>query len=355
MPKNIIICCDGTNNKFGRKNSNVVKLFSILKNSNEQICYYDPGVGTMADTGWLSPIKKKLSIIFGQAFGLGLQKNVEEAYTYLMKNYEQSDNIYLFGFSRGAYTVRVLAGLIRMCGLMKKGSENLVPYAYEIYSRKNLDFKVGAQFKKRFGRPVSIHFMGIWDTVSSVGWVYNFKTYPYTAYNDDINIIRHALAIDEKRTFFTQNYLKEKEGDDRDVKQVWFTGVHSDVGGSYPEEESGLSKISLRWMIKEAELKGIEIDSGRYDRIVLGRGNNDYCEPDHNAMIHNSMSTGFLIAEFLPRKIKDYSTGKVSYKIPLQRPRVIPESALIHQSVFERMNQMDYKPENLPTNYIVEN
>src|SRR6187549_127488 len=126
MAKKIIICCDGTSNDFGDKPSNVVKLFSVLeKGQDSQVVYYDPGVGTPSTYDSFNPITRKLQYIFGQSFGYGLSENIMEAYKFLMQCYEDGDELYLFGFSRGSYTVRALAGLIDVCGLLHANCQNL--------------------------------------------------------------------------------------------------------------------------------------------------------------------------------------------------------------------------------------
>jgi uncharacterized protein (DUF2235 family) len=128
MGKNIIICCDGTGNKHSEHNTNVVKLFGMIeKGSLEQIAFYDPGVAT---TGFKA---------YAGVTGFGLSKNIKEAYSYLMANYKEGDKVYLFGFSRGAYTVRCLAGILNKIGLLQKGSFNLVEYAIEQYFEKDND------------------------------------------------------------------------------------------------------------------------------------------------------------------------------------------------------------------------
>ena len=120
--KNVVICLDGTGNQFKEANSNVVKLFRVLqRDPRVQVAYYDPGVGTLADPDYKTPVAKKLNKAFGLAFGRGLTRNLEEAYAYLMDQYEADDRIFLFGFSRGAYTARALAGFIHSCGLLEKG------------------------------------------------------------------------------------------------------------------------------------------------------------------------------------------------------------------------------------------
>ncbi len=130
MPKNIIICSDGTGNEFGETNTNVVGVFKAIVRNQEQVAFYDPGVGTFDVLG--RTIGKKVGYLMGFAFGWGVQKNIEDAYEYLMNQYEPGDHVYLFGFSRGAFTVRSLAGMLTKCGLLQKGSKNLLPYASEM-------------------------------------------------------------------------------------------------------------------------------------------------------------------------------------------------------------------------------
>src|SRR5207244_7871192 len=111
-----------------------------------------------------------------------------------------------------------------------------------------------------------------WDTVSSVGWVYNAVHFPFTtaASNADFRLVRHAVSIDERRSFFRQNLFSKPHDPQQDIQEVWFAGVHSDVGGSYPEREGQLSQIALRWMVCEAELAGLEVDSDRKGEIRGG-------------------------------------------------------------------------------------
>ena len=164
--KNIVICLDGTGNQFREEKSNVVKLFRVLRRDpNMQIAYYDPGVGTLADSDYKMPIVKKLNKMLGLAFGRGLTRNIEEAYSYL--HYEPDDAIFVFGFSRGAYTARALAGFIYSCGLLEKGCQNLIPYAMKLYKTKKVDFEILQKFKTTYGRSCNIDLLGLWDTVST--------------------------------------------------------------------------------------------------------------------------------------------------------------------------------------------
>ncbi len=347
--KNIVICCDGTANQFGEKNSNVVKLYAVLNNRTEdQIAYYDPGVGTLSEYG-KTGIAQKVSVGWGLAFGQGLKNNIFQAYQYLMEVYAEGDKIYFFGFSRGSYTIRVLTGLLKMCGLLQKGCHNLLPYAFKLFDSK--DFKLAAQFKNIYSRSVTIHFVGVWDTVSSYGFLGNWKNFPYTAKNNTILHIRHAVAIDERRTFYKQNLFTPVE--QNELKEVWFCGAHSDVGGSYDESESGLSKTALKWMVVEACQKGLRIDNQKYQDIVLGK-NKDFCAPNPLDTLHESLKMGWWIGELLPRKLYDFKKKKKSISIPFGTKRYIKENATLHASVVERMDKTDYSPSNLPTTYSIE-
>ncbi|WP_422104765.1 DUF2235 domain-containing protein [Winogradskyella sp.] len=353
MPKNIIICCDGTGNKFGNSNSNVVKLYSVIKKiPDRQIAYYDPGVGTHQYSGVVGlSLKSRWRQLLGLATGHGLYNNIYEAYSFLMENYVPGDKVFLFGFSRGAYTVRVLSGFIYFLGLIEKGNQNLIPYAFEIYSKKKPKWDIARRFKKQYSRECPIEFMGIWDTVSSVGFFWNWKTYPYTANNKNIRTIKHAVAIDERRAFYVNNRLGLKHHEGQSVKEVWFPGVHSDVGGSYPEADSGLSKIALQWMVHEAMQETLLVDQEKYDQVVLGNDSN-YVAPDPNGKLHKSLHTFWYLLEIIPKKrVIDYAKRIKRWCIPWGRYRTIPERSFIHESYFQRKNNPDYDPPNIPEDH----
>lgn len=201
MTKNIVICCDGTGNEFGDYNSNVVKLYStLIINGKQQIGYYHPGVGTMGAPTAHNKISKAWSIVMGLAFGAGLLANVGDAYRYLMNVFEDGDKVFIFGFSRGAYTARALAGVLHMFGLLCPGNEGLIPCIIRLYAKRTRSaagmthtFGVAAEFKATFCRNCPLHFVGVWDTVSSVGWVWDPLKLPYTAQNPDMAIGRHAV------------------------------------------------------------------------------------------------------------------------------------------------------------------
>jgi len=354
MPKNIVICCDGTGNQFGEQNSNVVKLYKMLVCNPDQVAYYHPGVGTMGARNALTRIGKWWTRVIGLAFGYGISDNVADAYQFLMRAFETGDRVYIFGFSRGAYTARALCGVLHIVGLLTEGNEGLIPYAIRMVKRKNIDFAVAADFKKTFSRDCKPYFVGVWDTVSSVGWVYNAVHFPFTtaARNPDLHIVRHAVSIDERRAFFRQNLFGSPSRPDQDVQEVWFAGVHSDVGGSYPEPESQLSKIALRWMVCEAELAGLIVDQHRKSDILGGKP--PYVAPDPSTKNqHESLHGAWWIAEFWPKVIHvetPQGMWQKALRLNLGRRRWIAPGLLVHESVEQRFADaaLQYKPSNLP-------
>ena len=375
MPKNIVILCDGTGNEFGDRNSNVVKLRqALVSDAQRQVIYYHPGVGTMGAMNALTTAGKVWTKFRGLAFGYGLSANIADAYRFLMQNFHGEERIYIFGFSRGAYTARALCGMLRMFGLLAPGNEGLIPYALRLFKRhdgvwtrlrgRENKFATAARFRKTFCIDCAPHFLGMWDTVSSVGWILDpigLKpgSLPYTKDLKLVGTVRHAVSIDERRAFFRQNLVEQAPG--RDVKEVWFAGVHSDVGGSYPEAESGLSKITLRWIAQEAEAAGLLIDGSAMSEI-LGE-DKKYAVPHPGAMAHNSLTLSWWLGEFWPksRRRRPPEPGEPRPLFPplprmnLFRRRSIPEGACLHESVDLRRKLVpEYSPRNLPKTYVVE-
>jgi uncharacterized protein (DUF2235 family) len=208
MAKNIVLCLDGTNNEYGPRNTNVARLFELLDKDDpaRQVAFYDPGLGTFSASPLLNAAARSVMKGLGLAFGLGLTANLKDAYRFLMSTYEPGDRVYVFGFSRGAYTARVLAGLLHMCGLLPPGNDNLVDYAVRLFAGKKFKIAFGdgspelAGFRHAFSRPCPVRFLGLWDTVSSVGWVWDPKSYPYTAAPEGVETVRHAVSGDLRDT-----------------------------------------------------------------------------------------------------------------------------------------------------------
>jgi len=378
MPKNIVICCDGTGNEIEEKQSNVLKLYRILKRDNRQLVYYDPGIGTMGASNDWAIIKQKMRNAFGLATGMGLDANILDAYGFLVRNYEKGDVIFLFGFSRGAYTVRALAGFINSIGLLMPEQLHLAGYALTAYkklkgNKRSLETALFEQALKTEYPP--IYFMGLWDSVASIliprpdrFFIPSLKYLAFTDTNPIIERVRHALAIDERRRMFRPHHWKQggkyrrnphnAAGEKRqDVIQTWFVGAHSDIGGGQKEESSGLSKIPLNWMIDEAG-PGLRIITQTRNQIANGtqrQGSSwDYCEPDPTAPIHPSLKGFWWILEILPKsaRLREWPRriSIFGWYWPWGEPRFIKPDAEIHPSVRQRQAECpDYQPRNLPS------
>lgn len=272
---NIVLCFDGTGDWVAKRSTNVAKVFDYVERSDRQMVYYDGGIGTLTDHGKLTRTGKALMRVSDLTLGTGLREKALGGYRFLMHNFREGAPIYLIGFSRGAYTARVLAGMIHQFGLLRPQHENLAHYLWDAIS----DYKLRSQLhstameiRSRFSRDVNIHFMGLFDTVSSIGVLQRFKTFPGADRNASIRIIRHAISIHEKRNCFPECLMEklapetEKE---QDLLQVWFPGVHREIGGGDSEEESGLSNIPLKWIAEQVAKNGLSINlQALYERIA---------------------------------------------------------------------------------------
>lgn len=357
MGKNVVVCCDGTANEFTANRTNVAKLFfTLVKDPARQIAYYHPGVGTMAPPGALTKTAAFLTRMAGMAWGYGLNNDIRDAYIFIANNFDEGDRLFLFGFSRGAYTTRAVASLLHMYGLIGKGNEPLVPYAVRmmwairsLQKRRRSDtvadprvaeyFRLAEEFKATFSRPCQPHFVGVWDTVSSVGWFAHPLSLPYTSNNPDIRIGRHAVAIDERRAFFRTNLWRPAANPagsgPKDMLQVWFPGVHCDVGGGYPEAQSGLSKIALEWMIDEARRADLLLDQDKVDRI-LGRRGVGFAKPDPDGCLHESLTGRWRPAEYVLKPHWSDATKKTEWRANHYRRRSFPERPVVHDAAWQR-------------------
>lgn len=332
--KNIIICYDGTGNEYSANNTNVVHVFESILRDENQVAFYDPGVGTFSSLG--RTLGKKVGKILGLAFGAGLQQNIEDGYEYLMNRYNPGDKIFLFGFSRGAFTARALAGMLYNFGILQKGSKNLIPYVTKMYNNMSISRFTHTKsssspqdinkrdiinnFKQTFCHECKPHFIGVWDTVGSLGLFLGKKFFDVKL-NKDIKFAYQAMAIDEKRKKFPVSLWDENtKKDEQVIEQVWFAGVHSDVGGSY--EVRHLSDISFEWMMEKASNCDLKLKSDWKDILT----------PEATGKIHNSRS-GF-------------------WKLWRPVERKINEGSKIHQSVFERIQnqELNYNPK-IPKTY----
>ncbi len=277
MPKKIVILSDGTwqsaHKPLNGRPSNVVLLSRLIKpvdaNGTRQIVFYDPGVGTGAGF-W--------NCVLGGAFGMGLDLNISECYRFIVQNFQPRDDdaltapdeLYFMGFSRGAYTVRCLAGMIRKCGILRR--EHLLKYnrAVELYRDRKMhpDDEVPKNFRRQMSVPESaIRFVGVFDTVgtdgvaAALGFKWTHKRYRFhdAELSSSVQIGAQALAIDEKRRQFGPvPWIEPPPTKGHAVIQRWFTGCHSDIGGG--EKGMGLSNITLHWMASQAQDAGLAID-----------------------------------------------------------------------------------------------
>ncbi|EKM76650.1 hypothetical protein AGABI1DRAFT_115735 [Agaricus bisporus var. burnettii JB137-S8] len=306
--RTLVLCFDGTGDQFDNDNSNIVELFSILKKDDpdNQMVYYQAGIGTYTVPQIATPLMAKISKTLDEMIAWNLDAHIMGGYEFLMQNYKAGDKICIFGFSRGAYTARCLAGMIHKVGLLPACNHQQVPFAYKMYTRTDaLGWKQSNAFKAAFSCHVDIYFLGVWDTVNSVGLFP--RRLPFTTSNTCVRVFRHAIALDERRAKFKQNGWNapsrkelslaksdgvpaanneedantqhghhpsvgrekkngkmtqrrfEREYSDiyekpSDVEEVWFAGCHCDVGGGSVTNgiRPNLARIPLRWMIRQA-------------------------------------------------------------------------------------------------------
>ncbi len=328
--KNIVICFDGTGADVrASSNTNVVQLFRRLCNERDrQLTYYDPGVGTFSAAGAWTTVAQRISRLSGLAFGAGMRTNLEEAYAFLIDHWEPGDRLFLFGFSRGAYCARALTGMLHLIGIMRPGSGNLVRYAVSNYARRkpkwgNEDWKQARQFASVMsqyvhGHPgVPVAYLGLWDTVKAPGIFRRSMEWPVTRILPNVERGRHAVSIDEKRRPFREYLVDAKQ---TAIEEVWFAGVHSDVGGGFLDQPR-LGDIALDWITDGARAAGILL---REDR------------------------------RFAPVTV-DNSTGAIHtmgwyWALLTIRRRPIPATARIHASVKQRMAKYpDYGRGRVPS------
>lgn len=390
MSKNIVVLCDGTSNEISKDRTNVLRLFGCLEKSGNQAVFYDPGVGTFGAENSASYYYRRATEVWGLATGWGLDTNVKEAYRFLIKHYSHgngnnvaADRIYIFGFSRGAYTARVLAGFIHAVGFIHPDNLNLLDYAYTAYknigdnaSTKSDEVFAEVRLFERILRPTRpvIDFLGLFDTVGSVIESGRFgprlRSHAFTSTNPSVASVRHAVALDEKRTMFQPqlwplgnkhrpHLFQEKSEIAQDAKEVWFVGSHGDVGGGYPESKSAIAKFPLAWMIGEAKRLNLRIKTRTVNTIVLGKNGDKYVAPDATAPINNSMTSVWPVLEFIPRFKRVHVPTRrkqiAGLYIPKFEERYVPEGAHLHSSVLEHNEGPNaIKRSNLPDAYSIE-
>lgn len=362
--KRLVVCCDGTWQKASQKfPTNVVKLAQTIQTNDQnlqqpQLVEYSPGIGSGGEL---------LNRLAGGAFGWGIDENIQAAYRFLCLNFDDGDEIYLFGFSRGAYTVRSLAGLMRIAGGLLPSAEVLkVPAVYDIYrsqgrysnerqisrdglNRRELERKKRAmQSLSTSVRPARVTVLGCWETVGALGVPRTIpllsqllnKKYEFHDYQLS-NIVDHALhavAIDEMRKVFDFTPMQQSQKNidaGQTLQQVWFPGDHGAVGGG----EVGslpLADGTLLWMIDTIQTAlGLGL---KFDLTLL--------QPDPTSP--NSPQT----PSIRPNPTAPVPSEPISWLFRLTglQPRSVPPDAVLHLSVFQRWQALgaNYRPSNLP-------
>jgi uncharacterized protein (DUF2235 family) len=337
--KRLILCCDGTWNTADQDHdgapcpTNVVKLaYRVAKRDPagvSQVIFYDQGVGTGNHVDRLT----------GGAVGEGLEDNIHDAYRFLIANYEPGDEIYLFGFSRGAFTARSIAGMIRKCGILDRASvAQYVPAKQLYHSAVHPDDAQATAFRTEHSccgaDPIKIRFIGVWDTVGALGIPLSGLR-SLTRRDDDFHDTElsgtveygyHALAIDEHRGPFVPSLWMEKPKPNQVVEQTWFPGVHSDVGGGYPE--AALPDVALDWMVAKSKGAGLAMDEAFLHQYPL--------HPDPLGTLHDSRSFMYKFTKSVDRPIAtEDANGN-------------PTTQRVHESVLARWDHdPSYRPKNV--------
>jgi uncharacterized protein (DUF2235 family) len=333
MSKKIIVCADGTWNTphgIGAEvsDTNVRKLYCALSDDSSHLRYYDSGVGTDG-----TPIDH----LFGGAMGEGLFQKIQDGYEFVSYVYDIEDEIYLFGFSRGAYTARSLAGMIARFGIPTKNLDNMtVRSIFDAYREPDQNKKSGLKIdlEQRYGLAAAeISMVGVWDTVGSLGVPsllfspFDQRKYGFldTTLNANIRKAVHAISIDERRAQFQPTLWTDPDGsmrvNDNVVQQVWFPGVHSDVGGGYDQSE--LSDITLSWMMHRATENGLKFSAQAVAQ---------YLSPALTNAIGPAHDEWKLVPWGIPKH------------------RTVPDNAILSNSVQLRLDATEipqYTPENL--------
>ncbi|MCG5513013.1 DUF2235 domain-containing protein [Ectothiorhodospira shaposhnikovii] len=268
--KNIIICFDGTWNTPNDSgdieqgaNTNVYKLYEAIPATHQGIPqrkHYVPGVGTR----WYNRIS-------GGAFGVGLDRLIKQGYRALVDHYEDGDQIFVIGFSRGAYSARSLVGMIRNAGLVHRNRRREINAAYELYRTRDEgpDTPGAIAFRERFSWEPDIHALGVWDTVGALGvplrsfdW-FNARRYQFhdTELSGIVRNAFHAIAVDEHRSNYEATLWDPKHKPSQRIEQAWFSGAHADIGGGY--QDARLADVALHWMAERMMECGLGIDKNQ--------------------------------------------------------------------------------------------
>lgn len=342
MKKRLVVCCDGTWNTADEASGRLARPTNVTKLAlsippldtaqTPQRVYYHSGVGT-----------GRKDHVRGGAFGVGLSANVLDAYRFLIDNYEDGDELWLFGFSRGAYTARSVGGLVRNCGILRRENLDRIDDAYALYRARAESPRGTAStlFRSAYAYEPGIRFIGVWDTVGDLGIpepsikafgpLVRLLNRRWTFHDTDLSThvdgAFQALAIDEERQAFKPTLWTQQDGaGDQQLEQVWFAGAHSDVGGGYPDP--GLSDVTLQWMIDRARRFGLQVTQPPHRErptVEVDQGETAQVEiaPDPLGELHSSRKSFYRLVEPFHRPIGAHPRGNewVSSTAVLRRKR----------------------------------
>jgi len=335
MAKRLVVCCDGTWNTADQQDATNVTKFALAVAASdaagvEQRVFYDAGVGS-----------SRADRFRGGIFGVGLSENVQDAYRFIVETYTPGDELFFVGFSRGAFTARSTVGLIRNAGILRPAHAGLVGDAYKLYRSKAKTTEPGQReailFRRSYSYETSIKFIGVWDTVGALGipatglrsvkLINSRWEFHDTKLSGTVDNAYHALAIDEARRPFAPALWEHRPDapEDQHVEQVWFSGVHSNVGGGYPD--TSLADIPLLWMVDKARSHGLTFDEDGFDgppKVTVA--------PDPLGSLEDSRRLFYRLSKPAPRSIGD--------------PRYVPQS-VASTAVRRREKDPRYAPPRL--------
>ncbi|PYH91834.1 sporulation associated protein [Aspergillus ellipticus CBS 707.79] len=420
--RELVLCFDGTGNTYrvDGEESNILKIFRMLDRRKEnRFCYYQPGIGIDITPGAFANLAIRpfrdlaAPTAIEEAFGTSFGQHVINGYRFLARRWQQNSHIYMFGFSRGAYTARFLNEMLDFVGLISADNEEIIPFVWEAFTRyklaRNEQQRKDAKYfltmcRETMCRPVGrVHFLGLFDTVNSVALL-NSKLF-----NTDLEetqpaprIMRHAVSLDERRIKFQPVLFSQLQAHggfcrvstwvDREEREfqithgiapeppsrtsfeeVYFCGDHSDVGGGWPCEPGSkrwvASQIPLMWMVEEAIDAGLTFDPKQLNELGCNATQTGYDKkivadatrtPLHDSLMYKSGKTletmFWRVLECLPFKrpkvAPDGTVQETRWHVAgLRRP--MPNKAKLHFSVIDRLRQdPDYRPYNLGVGHL---
>lgn len=363
--RNLVVFMDGTGNApKAAGNTNVLRLYGMVEKDDpeRQLAFYTQGVGTRGDpAALLGPVRRATKIL-GLITGYGMRRDISDAYQWLVRTYRPGDRIFIFGFSRGAFAALALTGALRLFGLVRSDVENMSGFVTSGIAKplRRSNQMASYLFRGRFARRagtgkhwfvVPVHFLGLFDAVKALkyfrywlrikeSWLKKryFESWPFTGKPDLVTTLRHAVAIDDRRIPYDVFPIDPEKLED--FNEVWFAGVHSDVGGSFGEQKDGspsdpkyatLGRIALKWMVEAAVDKGLQLRQGKYAEFCEFDTFDDTVTPNRNSFVWLLMGWR--------RRLHRRPFRRRYFRAPWKWFSAAPEETIkVHQSVHDLTN-----------------